>query len=54
MNKGKFGNIVIFKVNVVDILGVGDIFYGVFCYYIFDGEFIEVLRNVVNIVVYFC
>ena len=54
LNKGKFGNIAIPKVNVVDTLGAGDIFHGAFCHYIFDGEFTEALRNAANIAAHSC
>lgn len=40
-----------YKVNVVDFIGVGDLFVGVFVYYYMNGEDILIILRYVNVYV---
>ena len=39
--KGEFSNIEVSPIKAVDTLGAGDIFYGAFCHFILNHNFID-------------
>ena len=52
--KGEFSNIEVSPIKAVDTLGAGDIFYGAFCHFILNHNFIDSLSKASEVAAVAC